>query len=84
MLWTELCQLISKNPTEIKSLDVDAIMRSALRKYTDQIGALWTSLADYYVRSGLFERVSLVFNLDLISIFLFVFHLLKPLTCTGP
>jgi len=57
MLWAELCSLISKNPKEIKSLDVDAIMRSALRRYTDQIGALWTSLADYYVRSGLFERV---------------------------
>ncbi len=57
MLWAELCALISKNPKEVKSLDVDAIMRSALRRYTDQIGALWTSLADYYVRSGLFERV---------------------------
>ena len=32
-------------------------MRSAIRRYTDQIGSLWTHLADYYVRSGLFERV---------------------------
>jgi len=58
MLWSELFILISKNPKEITSLDVDAIMRSALRRYTDQIGTLWTGLADYYVRSGLFERVS--------------------------
>lgn len=58
MLWTELCSLISKNPKDIKSLDVDAIMRGALTRYTDQTGALWTSLADYYVRSGLFERVT--------------------------
>lgn len=57
MLWNELCTLISKNPKEIKSLDVDAIIRGGLRRYTDQIGSLWTSLADYYVRSGLFERV---------------------------
>ncbi|XP_046745834.1 pre-mRNA-splicing factor syf1 homolog [Diprion similis] len=55
-LWNELCDLISKNPTKIKSLNVDAIIRGGLRRYTDQLGPLWNSLADYYVRSGLFER----------------------------
>lgn len=55
-LWNELCDLISKNPTEIKSLKVDAIIRGGLRRYTDQIGLLWNSLSDYYIRSGLFER----------------------------
>lgn len=58
-LWNELCDLISKNPTKIKSLNVDAIIRGGLRRYTDQAGPLWNALADYYVRSGLFERVSL-------------------------
>lgn len=56
-LWNELCDLISKNPSKIKSLNVDAIIRGGLRRYTDQLGPLWNSLADYYVRSGLFERV---------------------------
>ena len=55
-LWHELCQLISKNPNEIHSLNVDAIIRGGLRRYTDQVGNLWNSLADYYIRSGLFER----------------------------
>lgn len=27
-----------------------------LCRYTDQLGQLWNSLADYYIRSGLFER----------------------------
>ena len=27
-----------------------------LYRYTDQLGQLWNSLADYYIRSGLFER----------------------------
>jgi len=35
---------------------VDAIIRGRLRRYTDQVGHLWNSLADYYIRSGLFER----------------------------
>ncbi|XP_008547181.2 pre-mRNA-splicing factor syf1 homolog [Microplitis demolitor] len=55
-LWNELCDLISKNPRKIKSLKVDPIIRGGLRRYTDQVGSLWNSLADYYIRSGLFER----------------------------
>ena len=30
-LWNELCQLISENPKQIKSLNVDAIIRGGLR-----------------------------------------------------
>ncbi|XP_056647942.1 pre-mRNA-splicing factor syf1 homolog [Diorhabda sublineata] len=55
-LWNELCELISKNPEKVHSLNVDAIIRGGLRRYTDQLGHLWNSLANYYVRSGLFER----------------------------
>lgn len=54
-LWNELCELISKNPDKVHSLNVDAIIRGGLRRYTDQLGHLWNSLADYYVRSGLFD-----------------------------
>lgn len=55
-LWNELCDLISKHPHKVHSLNVDAIIRGGLRRYTDQLGHLWNSLADYYVRSGLFDR----------------------------
>uniref|UniRef100_A0A1A9WIW5 Suppressor of forked domain-containing protein n=1 Tax=Glossina brevipalpis TaxID=37001 RepID=A0A1A9WIW5_9MUSC len=55
-LWNELCDLISKNPDKVRSLNVDAIIRGGLRRYTDQLGHLWNCLADYYVRSGLFDR----------------------------
>lgn len=61
-LWNELCELISQHPHEIKSLNVDAIIRSGLRRYTDQLGHLWNSLADYYVRSGLFDRARDVYE----------------------
>ena len=36
-LWAELCELLSKNPTKITSLNVDAIIRGGLRRYTDQV-----------------------------------------------
>lgn len=55
-LWNELCELISKNPSKVHSLNVDAIIRGGLCRYTDQLGHLWNCLAEYYVRSGLFDR----------------------------
>lgn len=63
-LWSELCDLISKHPTQIKTLNVDAIIRGGLRRYTDSLGSLWNSLADYYIRSGLFERVFFFFQFN--------------------
>ena len=36
--------------------------RSGLRRYTDQVGHLWNSLADYYIRAGLFERARDVYE----------------------
>jgi pre-mRNA-splicing factor SYF1 len=56
-LWNELCELVSKNPTKIKSVPVEPIIRQGILKYKDQVGQLWTSLADYYIRSGCFEKV---------------------------
>uniref|UniRef100_A0A183ECG9 Suf domain-containing protein n=1 Tax=Gongylonema pulchrum TaxID=637853 RepID=A0A183ECG9_9BILA len=55
-LWTELCELISKNPIKVHSLNVDSIIRQGIRRYSDQVGILWCSLAEYYIRSGHFEK----------------------------
>ncbi|XP_074655253.1 pre-mRNA-splicing factor SYF1-like [Tubulanus polymorphus] len=55
-LWNELCEMISKHPDKIHSLRVEPIIRQGLKRFTDQIGLLWNSLADYYIRSGHFEK----------------------------
>lgn len=55
-MWHELCDMISKNPNKIQSLNVEAIIKSGLNRFTDQLGRLWCSLADYYIRSGLYEK----------------------------
>ena len=57
-LWNELCELISKNPDKVKSLKVEAIIRQGIKRYSDQVGLLWNSLANYYIRSEHFEKVS--------------------------
>ncbi|KAK2093546.1 Pre-mRNA-splicing factor SYF1 [Saguinus oedipus] len=55
-LWHELCDLISQNPDKVQSLNVDAIICGGLTRFTDQLGKLWGSLADYYICSGHFEK----------------------------
>uniref|UniRef100_A0A8B9H3R0 Pre-mRNA-splicing factor SYF1 n=1 Tax=Astyanax mexicanus TaxID=7994 RepID=A0A8B9H3R0_ASTMX len=55
-LWHELCDLISQNPDKVTSLNVGAIIRGGLTRFTDQLGKLWCSMADYYIRSGHFEK----------------------------
>ncbi|CAF0745903.1 unnamed protein product [Adineta steineri] len=61
-LWNELCELVSKNPTKIKSVPVEPIIRQGILKYKDQVGQLWTSLADFYIRSGCFEKARDIFE----------------------
>ena len=55
-LWMELCEVITSHPDETKDLKVEEIVRGAIIKYKDEVGRLWTALADFYIRRGLFEK----------------------------
>ncbi|GLT30120.1 hypothetical protein SLA2020_049400 [Shorea laevis] len=61
-LWLELCDLLTTHATEVSGLNVDAIIRGGIRKFTDEVGRLWTSLADYYIRRSLFEKARDIFE----------------------
>ncbi|CAB4406292.1 unnamed protein product [Rhizophagus irregularis] len=61
-LWMELCDLICEHPHEIKSLKVEPIIRSGIRRFTDQVGRLWNSLANYWIKLGHFEKARDVFE----------------------
>ena len=47
----------SHSHVQIHSLKVEPIIRGGLRRFTDMIGQLWCSLADYFIRAGHFEKV---------------------------
>ncbi|KAF5396790.1 XPA binding protein 2 [Paragonimus heterotremus] len=55
-LWQQLCSLLVKNPSKVSSLKPDPIIRQGISKYTDQVGLLWNSLADYHIRCGNLPR----------------------------
>lgn len=61
-LWLELCDLLTTHANEVEGLNVDAIIRGGIRKFTDEVGRLWTSLADYYIRRKLPEKARDVFE----------------------
>ncbi|VDD85968.1 unnamed protein product [Enterobius vermicularis] len=67
-LWTELCELISKNPNKVHSLNVDAIIRQGIQRYTDQVGSLWCALAEYYIRAGRFEKARDVYEEAIVTV----------------
>lgn len=61
-LWLELCDLLTRHANEVSGLNVDAIIRGGIRKFSDEVGRLWTSLAEYYIRRGLHEKARDVFE----------------------
>ncbi|XP_015888127.3 uncharacterized protein LOC107423123 [Ziziphus jujuba] len=67
-LWLELCDLLTKHATEVSGLNVDAIIRGGIRKFTDEVGRLWTSLAEYYIRRNLHEKARDIFDEGMTSV----------------
>lgn len=61
-LWLELADICTRHPEAVSHLAVEAILRAGIRKFTDEVGRLWTSLADYFVRQGLFEKARDVYE----------------------
>mmetsp|Transcript_63107 Transcript_63107/g.162498 ORF Transcript_63107/g.162498 Transcript_63107/m.162498 type:complete len:962 (+) Transcript_63107:93-2978(+) len=61
-LWMDLCDLVSKHPAEIKSLNIESIIRSGIRQFTDEVGRLWISLGDHFIRLGQFEKARDVYE----------------------
>lgn len=56
-LWMRLCDLCALHPNEVRGvLDVERVLRSGIARFSDEVGRLWTRLADYYIRLGEFER----------------------------
>lgn len=36
-LWLELCDIITKHPQEVQDMNVEAIIRGGIRKFTDEV-----------------------------------------------
>lgn len=55
-LWMQLCDMVSQHPDRVAAtLDVEAILRSGIALFSDEVGRLWCALATYFIRLGMFE-----------------------------
>ena len=66
-----LIEMISKNSNKLKSLehlDLPGIIRTGLLRYPAKLGDLWNSLADYYIRLGMFSKAIEVYEEALESV----------------
>lgn len=62
-MWMKLCDICAKHPEAVvNSLKVEAIIRSGIAKFSDEVGRLWCALADYYIRLGQFEKARDVYE----------------------
>eukprot|EP00808_Paulinella_micropora_P010332 g7200.t1 len=61
-LWQELLKLLVSNPQKVKKLNVDAIIRSGIKRLSHEVGRLWCALADFYIRLGHFEKARDIFE----------------------
>lgn len=68
-LWMHLCELCALHPKEVAdAVNFEALIRTGLTKFSDEVGRLWTSLSDYYIRLGQFEKARDVYEEALRSV----------------
>lgn len=72
-LWTEMIELIVAHANEIHmdsavGVDVEQIIKSAIERFADQRGKLWSGLAGYWIARGNFERARDILELGLTTV----------------
>jgi hypothetical protein len=67
-LWVDLCDLLSHEALRVQNIDVESVIRHGIRKFSDCVGRLWTSLAEYYIRLSQYEKARDVFEEGMSSV----------------
>ena len=72
--WVMICQIINNYPEQInlnkneKNINIDKLIRHGIQKYTDEVGNLWVTLANYYIKIGLIDKVREIFEEALVKV----------------
>eukprot|EP01091_Cochliopodium_minus_P008222 TRINITY_DN1820_c0_g1_i2.p1 TRINITY_DN1820_c0_g1~~TRINITY_DN1820_c0_g1_i2.p1 ORF type:complete len:668 (-),score=225.36 TRINITY_DN1820_c0_g1_i2:59-2062(-) len=61
-VWMQLCDLISDNPETITKINVEKVIRAGIQKFTNEVGKLWISLANYYIGLSYYDKARDVFE----------------------
>lgn len=61
-LWQDLCDIIVEHSVDIHSIQVEPIIRSGIKRFTDQVGLLYCKLAMYWIKLGQLEKARDIFE----------------------
>jgi pre-mRNA-splicing factor SYF1 len=62
-LWMKLCDICATHLDSAScDINVEPIIRSGITKFSDEVGRLWSRLADYYVHQGLFDKARDIYD----------------------
>lgn len=62
-VWIQLCKILEHNPhLEISLHQGESLLREGIKRFSDEVGRLWVTLANFYTRAGLFEKARDVFE----------------------
>tara|TARA_B100000401_G_scaffold164442_1_gene109871 strand:+ start:1049 stop:3190 length:2142 start_codon:yes stop_codon:yes gene_type:complete len=67
-LWLELCEMLTKHAARVQTINVDAIVRGGIHTFSDEAGKLWTALADFYIRRGMFDTACDIYEEAMASV----------------
>ena len=67
-LWLELCEMLTKHAARVETINVDAIVRGGIQTFSDEAGKLWTALADFYIRRGMFDTACDIYEEAMASV----------------
>ncbi|KTW27084.1 hypothetical protein T552_02576 [Pneumocystis carinii B80] len=66
--WVEFSKLIATHADKIEGVLVEKVIRSAIKRFTDQQGTFFTSLATHFITIGDFEKARDIFEEGLITV----------------
>ncbi|KAL7329289.1 pre-mRNA-splicing factor syf1 [Mucor circinelloides] len=67
-LWQQLCELAVEHCDDIKSVQVEPIIRSGIKRFTDQVGVLYSRLAMYWIKMAQLEKARDIFEEGIITV----------------
>ena len=60
--------MLTKHAARVQTINVDAIVRGGIHTFSDEAGKLWTALADFYIRRGMFDTACDIYEEAMASV----------------
>lgn len=67
-LWNKLADVVSEHSEDIVSVNVENVLRAAIRRFSEQTARFWVSLAKYHILRRAFEKARDIYEEALVNV----------------